>query len=154
MPISAFSSGLPVDIICSSLPTKLYPDKLVDGYSRCISFSASGGFLMTPCEYEHQAGRAMVKNWKKTICYKGRPIGNCLRCSFRTDGKRLFHFVTSSPPNSCEPLTCSSCRKPVTSTASPTPPGSPTLASAVCTSSSLILFHPRLVPHYRSKCLW
>ena len=67
---SALPLGSPVDVICGSLPVKLYPDKLVDGYSRCISFSAGGGSLMTPCEYERRAGRTTAKNWKKPFITK------------------------------------------------------------------------------------
>ena len=35
-PNSVLPSGLPVNVICGSLPAKLYPDELVDGYSRCM----------------------------------------------------------------------------------------------------------------------
>jgi len=36
-----------------SLPVKLYPGKLTNGYSHCILFSAGGdGSFLTPCKYE------------------------------------------------------------------------------------------------------
>ena len=102
---SAVPSGSPVDIICGSLSAKLFSSKLVDGYSRCISFSANGGILMTPCDFERRAGRSAAKNWKKTIRYAGKPIGNFLNHSFTADGKKQLHFVTSSPPTPRAPGT-------------------------------------------------
>ena len=139
-PKSALPLGSPIDVVCGSLPAKLYPDKLVDGYSRCISFSAGGGSLMTPCEYERRAGRATAINWKKTIRYSGTPICNFLQCSFRADGKKQLHFVTSSPPNSREPRIRSSRRKLTASPASPVDsspgnPAIPTLSPVTSTAS-------------------
>ena len=97
---SALLSESPVDFICGSLPAKLYPGKLKDGYSRCISFTAGGGSFLTPCEFERRAGRSSAKNWKKTIRYAGKPIGSFLLCSVSENGKKQFLFVTSSPPTS------------------------------------------------------
>ena len=37
----------PVDVVCSTLLGNFCPDKLVDSYSKCISFSAGGGSIMT-----------------------------------------------------------------------------------------------------------
>ena len=42
---SALSPDHPIDVICGSLPAKLFPDKLKDGFSRCISFTAGNGSL-------------------------------------------------------------------------------------------------------------
>ena len=47
---SALSPYHPIDVICGSLPAKLFPDKLKDGSSRCISFTSNGSF-MTPCDF-------------------------------------------------------------------------------------------------------
>ena len=66
---SALSPDHPIDVICGSLPAKLFPDKLKDGFSRCISFTAGNGSFMTPCEFERRAGRFSSKNWKRTIRY-------------------------------------------------------------------------------------
>ena len=95
---------------------------------------------MTPCEYERRAGRATAKNWKKTIHYSGTPISNFLQCSFRADGKKQLHFVTSSPPNSREPWIRSSRRKLTASPASPVDsspgnPAIPTLSPVTSTAS-------------------
>jgi len=85
-------SDVSVDIVCGSLTAKLFPNKLVNGYSRCISFPASGGSLMTPCEFEKRARQTAAKNWKKTICYAGKPIGSVLRCSLDPEGKKTVSF--------------------------------------------------------------
>ena len=66
---SALLSGSLVDFVCGSLSAKLFLSKLMDGYSRCISFSANSGILMTPCDFERRAGRSSAKNWKKNIRY-------------------------------------------------------------------------------------
>ena len=137
---STFPLGSPVDVICGSLPAKLYPDKLIDGYSHCILFSASGRSLMTPCEYQRRAGRTTAKNWKKTIRYKGRSIDNFLQCHFSADGKKQFHFVTSSPQNSREPWTRSSQRNSAASPTSPVVSSPETLSSPLCH-----LLHPQQV---------
>ena len=71
---SALSPDHPIDVICGSLPAKLFPDKLKDGFSRCISFTAGNGSFMTPCEFERRAGRSSSKNWKRTIRYAGNPL--------------------------------------------------------------------------------
>ena len=44
---SALSPDHPIDVICGSLSAKLFLDKLKDGFSRCISFTAGNGSFMT-----------------------------------------------------------------------------------------------------------
>ena len=60
--------------------------------SRCISFSAGGGSFITPCEYERRAGITAVK---KTIRYKGTPIGNFLHCSIGAGDKKFCFAKTT-----------------------------------------------------------
>ena len=95
---SALSPDHPIDVICGSLPAKLFPDKLKDGFSRSISFTAGNGSFMTPCEFECRAGRSSSKNWKRTIRYAGKPIGDFLQCVVNQNGKKEVSFVTSTPP--------------------------------------------------------
>jgi len=64
--------------------------------SCCILLFAGGGSLMTPHEFERHAGQATAKNWKKTICYAGRPIGNILQGSLDPEEKKPFIFNASS----------------------------------------------------------
>ena len=51
---------------------------------------------MTPCEFERRAGRSSSKNWKRTIRYAGKPIGNFLQVVENQNGKKKVHFVSSS----------------------------------------------------------
>ena len=60
---------------------------------------------MTSCDFKHRAGHSAAKNWKKTIQYAGKPIGNFLNHSFNADSKKQLHFVISSPPTSRAPGT-------------------------------------------------
>ena len=85
---------------------------------------------MTPCEFKRQAGRLAAKNWKKTIRYIGKSIGNFLQHSFSADGKKQLHFVTSSPPTSRASCTRShrvlvNTRPSVSVSVSDQPPESP-----------------------------
>ena len=95
---SALSTNCSIDVICGSLTAKLFPSKLQDGSSRCISFTVGNGSFMTPCEFERRAGRSSSKNWKRTIRYAGKPIGNFLQVVENQNGKKKVHFVSSSQP--------------------------------------------------------
>ena len=71
--MSSCSPGKAVlDIVCGSLSTSLCVKDLYNGSSHCVLL---GSVVLTPCEFERRAGRGNTKNWKKSICYCGRPLG-------------------------------------------------------------------------------
>ena len=61
-----------LDIVCGSLSASLCVKNLYNGSSRCVLL---GSVVLTPCEFERRAGRGSTKNWKKSIRYCGRPLG-------------------------------------------------------------------------------
>ena len=61
-----------VDIVCDSLTASLCVKDLHNSSSRCVRL---GSVVLTPCEFEHRAGRRTAKNWKKSIRFNGKPLG-------------------------------------------------------------------------------
>ena len=54
--------------------------------------------FMTPCDFERWAGRSSSKNWKRTIRFSGKPIGEFLQSVVNQKGKKEVRFVVSNPP--------------------------------------------------------
>ena len=54
-----------------------------------------GSVVLTPCEFERRAGRGNTKNWKKSIRYCGRPLGEFLESYTSSEGRKCFKFVSS-----------------------------------------------------------
>ena len=65
-----------LDIICGTLQAKLLTSDLSCGSSPCILL---GSRLISLCQFQREAGKAAVKNWKATTRYMDKPLG-WLRC--------------------------------------------------------------------------
>ena len=89
---SVCSDGV-IDIVCRTLQAKLLTNDLPSGSCRCIQF---GSFLLSPCEFQHQAEKATSKNWKNSICYQGQPLSQALESYTDSDGKRCCRFIGPS----------------------------------------------------------
>ena len=100
---SVCSAGV-IDIVCGTLQVKLLTDDLSSGCSHCIQF---GSLLLSPCKFQHQAGKATARNWKNSIRYQDQPLSQALENYIDPDGKRCCCFIGPSvasgldiPPNS------------------------------------------------------
>ena len=69
-----------------------------------------GSFLLSPCKFQHQAGKAAARNWKNSIRYHDQPLSQARESYTDPDGKRCCRFnspfVASGldiPPNSQPP---------------------------------------------------
>ena len=80
-----------VDIVCGSLTASLRVEDLCNGSSRCVCL---GSVVLTPCEFERRAGRGTANNWKKSIRFCGRPLGEFLESYTSADGRKCFKFVS------------------------------------------------------------
>ena len=91
--MSSCSPGKAVlDIVCGLLSASLCVKDLYNGSSRCVLL---GSVVLTPCEFERRAGRGNTKNWKKSIRYCGRPLGEFLESYTSSEGRKCFKFVSS-----------------------------------------------------------
>ena len=116
MAVSSACSATTVDIVCGTLQAKLITADLSPGSSRCIQFGSS---LLSPCEFQRQAGKASSKNWKNSIRYMGQAISNALENTVTSSGKRCCRFVGFSI------LKGSNHDNPLLSLANSQPPGQP-----------------------------
>ena len=86
--MSSCSPGKVVlDIVCGSLSASLCVKDLYNGSSRCVLL---GSVVLTLCEFERRAGRGNTKNWKKSICYCGRPLGEFLESYTSSEGRKVL----------------------------------------------------------------
>ena len=129
-PKSYLLSGSPVDVDCSSLPAKLYPDKLMDGYSRCSYFIFCWWWiphdsLMTSCEYERLAGRAAAKIERRPFALKIGPLVIFFNAVLKWMPRRSFvlspqaHQVHMSIPSAQPSSVVSSLNPPYSITTTP-----------------------------------
>ena len=86
---SAVCSAGVIDIICGTLQAKLLTNDLSSGSSCCIQF------LLSPCEFQHQVGKATAKNWESSIRYQGQPLSRALESVTASDGKHRFFLYWS-----------------------------------------------------------
>ena len=66
---------------CGSTDGKLFFNKLVNCASKLGSVSCilkNDNSWCSPCEFENLGGRVKSKNWKRSICYDGKPLLHCL----------------------------------------------------------------------------
>ena len=72
-----------MDIVFGTLQQAKY-FTLSCGSSHCILL---GSHLMTPFDYQHQAGEANARNWKAMIRYLDQPFPHFLENYVNADGK-------------------------------------------------------------------
>ena len=82
-----------VDIVFGALNAKLQTKNLSSGSSRCISFD---GKIFTPCEFERHAGKSSSRNWKSSICCRGKPLSSFIEMCEISDGKKHCRFFTAN----------------------------------------------------------
>ena len=75
-----------------TLQAKLFTKDLSSDSSRCIQY---GSFLLSPCDFQSQAGKAAARNWKNLIRYMDKPLSRVLESFVAPDGKRCCRFVGS-----------------------------------------------------------
>ena len=94
---SSCSAGV-IDIVCGTLQAKLITKDLSSGSSPCIQF---GSLLLSPCDFQRQAGKAAARNWKNSIRYMEQPLARALESYVNLDGKRCCRFIGLSvaPPS-------------------------------------------------------
>lgn len=94
---SSCSAGV-IDIVCGTLQAKLITKDLSSGSSPCIQF---GSLLLSPCDFQRQAGKAAARNWKNSIRYMKQPLARALESYVNLDGKRCCRFIGLSvaPPS-------------------------------------------------------
>ena len=81
-----------LDIVCGSISASLCVKDLYNGSNRCVLL---GSVVLTPCDFERRAVRGSTKNWKKSIRYCGRPLGEFLESYTSSEGRKCFKFVSS-----------------------------------------------------------
>ena len=89
-----------VDIVCGTLQAKLHTKDLSSGSSLCVLF---GSRLLTPCEFQHLAGKASTRNWKMTIRYLDLPLSHFLESYTDADGKHCCRSMDSTSESSTSP---------------------------------------------------
>ena len=118
MTSSACSSGV-IDIVCGTLQAELFTKDLSSGSSHCIQY---GSLLLSPYEFQCQAGKAAARNWKNSI----QPLSRVLDSLVAPDGKRRCRFVASTLVN-----------LPVVGSPNSQPPDSPALDTGLADASEV-----------------
>ena len=96
MASSACPSGV-VDIVCGTLQAKLFTKDLSSSSSRCIPY---GSLLLSPCDFQRQAGKASARNWKNTIRYLDQPLARVLESFTAPPVSAVLVPSNSQPPGS------------------------------------------------------
>ena len=96
---------------------------------KCIQY----GSLLSPCDFQCQAGKAAARNWKNSIRYMDKPLSRVLESFVAPDGKRCCRFVGCSVASTLVNL-------PMARPPGSQPPDSPSLDTELADASEVSQF--------------